>query len=478
MAETLKEKTAKGLFWGAMNNGAMQLIGLVFGIVLGRLLSKADFGMMAMINVFPLIAIALQNSGFASAIGNLKNPTPNDYNSVFWFNIIVGSSLYVILFFCAPFIAEFYHDERLIALCRLAFVNILFSSLGTAQAAYLFKNLMVKQQAKASIMAVLVSSTIGAVMAWKGFAYWSLATQGVIYVGLNTLMVWHYSRWRPSWKIDFVPVKTMFPFSFKIAATTIATKINDNVMNILLGRFYTTAVTGSYNQAYQWNSKCYLLLQGMLNPVIQPVLVDLSGDKERQLNAFRKMVRFIAFLSFPLLFGLGLVSNEFIIITLTEKWQSSAEILRLLCIGGSVMPLYTLFSNVVISKGKSGVYFKCTVSLSIVQIILMLLLWRYGIYVMVYTYVSLIIVWMFIWYGLSYRFIGYKPLDFMKDICPFFLTALLVMLVTYLVTMSIENLVLLLLARIVIAAGLYYSVMKIAKVKILDECINFILRKK
>ena len=149
MAETLKEKTAKGLFWGAMNNGAMQVIGLVFGIILGRLLSKEDYGMMAMINVFPLIAIALQNSGFASAIGNLKNPTANDYNSVFWFNILVGGSLYAILFFCAPFIADFYHDERLVALCRLAFINILFSSLGTAQAAFLFKNMMVKQQAKA-----------------------------------------------------------------------------------------------------------------------------------------------------------------------------------------------------------------------------------------------------------------------------------------------------------------------------------------
>ena len=132
----------------------------------------------------------------------------------------------------------------------------------------------------------------------------------------------------------------MFPFSFKIAATTIATKINDNVMNILLGRFYSNAITGSYNQAYQWNSKCYLLLQGMLNPVIQPTLVNLADDKQRQLNAFRKMVRFIAFLSFPLLFGLGLVSNEFITITLTAKWQSSAEILRMLCLGGSVMPLY------------------------------------------------------------------------------------------------------------------------------------------
>lgn len=478
MAESLKEKTAKGLFWGAMNNGAMQLIGLVFGIVLGRLLSKADFGMMAMINVFPLIAIALQNSGFASAIGNLKNPTANDYNSVFWFNIIVGTSLYVLLFFCAPLIAGFYHDERLVSLCRLAFVNILFSSFGTAQAAYLFKNLMVKQQAKASIVAVLLSSTVGVALAWLGFAYWALAWQGVTYVGINTLLVWHYSRWRPSWKIDFTPVRTMFPFSFKIAATTIATKINDNVMNILLGRFYTNAVTGSYSQAYQWNSKCYLLLQGMLNPVVQPVLVDLSGDQERQLKAFRKMVRFIAFLSFPLLFGLGLVSHEFIVVTLTEKWQSSADILRMLCVGGSVMPLYTLFSNVVITKGKSGVYFLCTVSLSVVQIALMLLLYPYGIHAMVRAYVALTILWMFVWYGLSYRFLGYRPLCLIKDICPFAFSALAVMFVVHWVTVGIGNLLLLLLTRVVLAAGLYYAVMKVARVKILEECMNFIFKKK
>ena len=478
MAETLKEKTAKGLFWGAMNNGAMQVIGLVFGIILGRLLSKEDYGMMAMINVFPLIAIALQNSGFASAIGNLKHPTSNDYNSVFWFNIIVGGSLYVILFLCAPFIADFYHDDRLIALCRLAFVTILFSSLGTAQAAFLFKNMMVKQQAKASITAVLLSSSVGVLMAWNGFAYWSLATQGVVYVGLNTLLVWHYSTWRPSLKIDFTPVKTMFPFSFKIAATTIATKINDNVMNILLGRFYNNAITGSYNQAYQWNSKCYLLLQGMLNPVIQPTLVNLSDDKERQLMAFRKMVRFICFLSFPLLFGLGLVSNEFIIITLTEKWQSSAELLRMLCVGGSVMPLYTLFSNVVISKGKSGAYFWCTVSLSVTQIVLMLFLWPYGIRLMVSVYVALTIIWMFVWYALAYRYISYRPLDFLKDTCPFLLAALGVMSLTYLATMSISNLACLLLARVVMAAVLYFVVMKIARVAILDECIRFVLKKK
>lgn len=478
MSETLKEKTAKGLFWGAMNNGAMQAIGLAFGIVLGRLLSKEDFGMMAMINVFPLIAIALQNSGFASAIGNLKEPRAEDYNSVFWFNIIVGTSLYALLFFCAPLIADFYKEPRLVWLCRLAFVNILFSCWGTAQAAYLFKNLMVKQQAKASIAATLVSSTVGVTMAWAGFAYWSLAVQSATYVGLNTLLVWHYSSWRPTMHVDFGPVRRMFPFSFKIAATTIATKINDNVMNILLGKFYTQAATGSYNQAYQWNSKCYLLLQGMLNPVIQPTLVSLSDDPGRQLKAFRKMVRFIAFLSFPLLFGLGLVSHEFIVLALTEKWASSADMLRVLCIAGAIMPLYTLFSNVVITRGRSDLYFWTTVSLSVVQIVTMLVLYPYGIYFMIWAYVGLTIVWMFLWYAMVHRMMGYRPLDFAKDTLPFLLAALGVMAATHYATLAVQNLALLLVVRVGLAALLYYGVMRLARVKILDECISFILKKK
>ena len=118
MAETLKEKTAKGLFWGAMNNGAMQVIGLVFGIVLGRLLTPSDYGMIAMITIFSLISTALQNSGFITAITNLKKPTDNDYISVFWFNITVGFSLYVILFFSAPLIAAYYRTPALTPLCR------------------------------------------------------------------------------------------------------------------------------------------------------------------------------------------------------------------------------------------------------------------------------------------------------------------------------------------------------------------------
>ena len=160
--ESLKEKTAKGLFWGGMNNVVLQLVGVVFGIILGRTLNQADFGMMAMISVFSLVATTLQDSGFKTGLANLKSPKPEDYNSVFWFNILMGTGLYLLLFICAPLIARFYGVPELTALSRYAFLSIIIASLGTAQSAWLFKNLRARQMAKASMAAVLVSSTVGA----------------------------------------------------------------------------------------------------------------------------------------------------------------------------------------------------------------------------------------------------------------------------------------------------------------------------
>ena len=254
--ESLKEKTAKGLFWGALNNGVTQLLGALFGILLGRLLSPEDYSMMTMIAVFSQVAAIVHSSGFTTALVNLKEPEDNDYNSVFWFNIFVGLALYAILFLCAPLIASYYHTPELKWFCRYAFLGFLFANIGTAQGAWLQKNLRVKQQAKAGIAAVLLSSSIGVSMTWAGFSYWSLATQSIVYILTVALMRWHYSPWRPSLRVDFGPVRRMFPFSVKILGAGIVDAININVLNILLGRYFTKHDTGCYNQAYQWQSKC------------------------------------------------------------------------------------------------------------------------------------------------------------------------------------------------------------------------------
>lgn len=474
---TLKEKTAQGLLWGGLNSGIQQIVGLAFGIVLGRLLAPSDYGMMAMISIFSLVATALQDSGFRTALTNIEHPKHEDYNSVFWFNIIMASSLYVILFLAAPLIGEYYHTPRVVPLCRYAFLSIVIASFGTAQSAYLFKHLRAKQQAEAGALAVIVSSLTGVGMAFAGMAYWSLATQGLVYVGINTLLQWHFSPWRPSIHgITFAPVRRMFRFSCKILATTIMTHVNNNVLNILLGHYFTPRDTGNYNQAYQWNTKCYSLVQSMVAQVAQPVLVSLNGEEGRQKDVFRKMMRFTAFITFPLLFGFGLVAKEFIVTAIGEKWLASAQLIQILCLSGATMPLSTLFSNMIISKGQSGTFFWCTFTLGLVQIATMIMIWPMGIRTMVIAYTLLNTSWLLVWLFFVRRLIGYGYWMFFCDVMPFALAAAGVMGVAYVATMPLSNLIALLITRFIIAVVLYYVVMKIARVKILAECERFVKR--
>ena len=433
--------------------------------------------MMAMISIFSLVATALQDSGFRTALTNIEHPKDEDYNSVFWFNIIMASSLYLILFFAAPLIGEYYHTPRVVPLCRYAFLSIVIASFGTAQSAYLFKHLRAKQQAEAGALAVILSSLTGVGMAFAGMAYWSLATQGLVYVGINTLLQWHFSPWRPSIHgITFAPVRRMFRFSCKILATTIMTHVNNNVLNILLGHYFTPRDTGNYNQAYQWNTKCYSLVQSMVAQVAQPVLVSLNGEEGRQKDVFRKMMRFTAFITFPLLFGFGLVAKEFIVTAIGEKWLASAQLIQILCISGATMPLSTLFSNMIISKGRSGTFFWCTFTLGLVQIATMVLICPMGIRSMVIAYTILNTSWLLVWLFFVRRLIGYGYWMFFCDVMPFALAAAGVMGVAYIATMPLSNLIALLISRFIIAVVLYYVVMKIARVKILAECERFVKR--
>ena len=396
---------------------------------------------------------------------------------MFWFNIIMASSLYVILFLAAPLIGEYYHTPRVVPLCRYAFLSIVIASFGTAQSAYLFKHLRAKQQAEAGALAVILSSLTGVGMAFAGMAYWSLATQGLVYVGINTLLQWHFSPWRPSIHgITFAPVRRMFRFSCKILATTIMTHVNNNVLNILLGHYFTPRDTGNYNQAYQWNTKCYSLVQSMVAQVAQPVLVSLNGEEGRQKDVFRKMMRFTAFITFPLLFGFGLVAKEFIVTAIGEKWLASAQLIQILCLSGATMPLSTLFSNMIISKGRSGTFFWCTFTLGLVQIATMIMIWPMGIRTMVIAYTLLNTSWLLVWLFFVRRLIGYGYWMFFCDVMPFALAAAGVMGVAYVATMPLSNLIALLISRFIIAVVLYYVVMKMARVKILAECERFVKR--
>ena len=288
MAEpSLKEKTAKGLLWGGVSNGLQQGLNLLFGIVLARILTPADYGMVGMLTIFSLIAGTLQESGFISALANRKEVDQRDYNAVFWFSAGISLLLYVTLFCCAPLIARFYSEPELTALARYSFLGFFIASLGTAPSAYLFRNLMVRQKALSAVVALLISGTTGIILAYYGFAYWGIATQSLLYTATVTACYWIFSGWRPTLHIDFSPLRGLFAYSSRLIVTNLFTHVNNNFFSVILGRFYTGTDVGNYNQANKWNTMGHSLISGMVGGVAQPVLAQVGDDTARQGRVFR-----------------------------------------------------------------------------------------------------------------------------------------------------------------------------------------------
>jgi O-antigen/teichoic acid export membrane protein len=475
---SLKEKTASGLFWAAMNNGCMQILNAVVGIYLARLLLPTDYGLIGMLTIFSAIATTLQESGFTSALTNKKHATDSDYNSVFWFCNILGILLYIILFFCAPLIADFFHQPRLILLSRVDFLCILLSAIGIVPQAYLYKNLMIKQTTLLRVSVLALSGVAGIIMAFNGMAYWSIVTQQLIYVGLQSLGKFFLIPWRPSFRINFKPVKEMFGFSSKILITNVIGQVSANILTVIFGRILPVRTVGNFTQANKWNGMASSTVSGMIAQVAQPVFSSIQEEQNRQLNVLRKMMRFTSYLAFPAMFGLAIIAPEFIILLISDKWADSIPILQILCISGAIAPLYLPLQNLIISHGRSDLFMWVSIAQIVVQCAIILAFAHYGILIMIAIYSIFYMLWIVVWQLPLKKIVGYTFSSLLQDTIPFMLSALISIGVAYFATITFHSLIIRLIIKTIIAAGIYYMIMRFAHAKIQKECLNYLFHRK
>jgi O-antigen/teichoic acid export membrane protein len=467
--ESLKNKTAKGLFWGGMSNALQQVLGAAFGIVLARKLSREDYGLVGMLTIFSLIANSLQESGFTSAIANIKEIRHRDYNAVFWFSTLVGCTLYPILYLAAPLIAQFYGKPELCGLARLLFVCI-----GTVQSAYLFRNLMVRERSIAMLSGLVISGICGVVMACNGMAYMGIAAQQIIYVLVCTIVCWYLSPWRPKWEFTCEPIRTMFGYSSKLLITNIINITNNNLMTIILGTRYPSNIVGDYTQANKWVYMGHSLITGMVTGVTQPVMSSTTNEAERQVRIFRKMMQFTAFISFPAMLGLAYIAPEFILLTIGSKWLPCIPVFRILCISGAFIPLSALYYNTILSKKHSNIYMWNIACLCLTELSAMYGLREQGFMVMISVYATINILWMFIWHTFTARYVDIKLRYLLRDMLPFAATALVGIGVATLITSRLDALYLLLPAKILIVACVYISVMHLLGMDIYRESLQYV----
>ena len=339
---------------------------------------------------------------------------------------------------------------------------------------FLLKKLEMKKIAISNISSTILGGIVAVFLAYKGFSYWAIVTQSLLSITVNTLLLWLFSDWKPDFHIDFHPVAEMMGFGFKMLITNIVATIGNYLFTVVFGRFYNSYMVGIYNQANKWNTAGYSAINGVAANVSQPVLVESKDDMQRQVRVFRKLIRFVSFVSFPVMFGISLIAPEFIVIAVTDKWAESGNLLRILCIGGAVYPLTSVQVRMILSHGGSGMVMWNNIIVLALQFVICILCFRWGVMAMVAAYTVLCLIWLLVWHILIGRYVRYPMCLFLKDIGPYALISASVMFVTYIVTRSIDNIYLLCGLRILMASTLYIVVMWLSGSVIFKESVSFV----
>ena len=373
MPESLRHKTLKGTVWSSVERFSVQGIAFLVMIVMARILTPDDYGLVGMLTVFIAVSQSLVDSGFSQALIRKQDRSETDNSTVFYFNIAVGIILYLILFFCAPLIAKFYEEPVLTPLTRLISLSVIINSFVVVQRALLTVKIDFKTQAKASLSAAIVSGIVGITMAYTGFGVWAIVWYQLVNLAVNVGLLWILSGWRPCMTYSWASFRELFGFGSKLALSGILDTIYRNIYLIVIGKVFKAADLGYYTRAHQFADFPSSNVSGILQRVTFPVLCTIQDDLSRLQSVYRRFLRVSAYVVFPLMTGLAAVAHPFILLVLKEQWLFSATLLSIISLGMMWYPVHAINLNLLQVRGRSDLFLKLEVIKKILGVIMLVI---------------------------------------------------------------------------------------------------------
>lgn len=369
--ESLKNKTKKGLAWSMIERFATQGVQFLFGIILARLLSPDDYGVIAMPLVFLAIAQCIIDSGFSTALIRKPELTEDDLSTAFYFNIGVGILCYAVLFFTSPLIADFYHTPILSSLLKVTTLAVLFNPLCAVQQAILTRKIDFKTQAIVSLSGAVVSGIVGLYMAYNGFGVWSLVFQQVGGYIMRTILLWVLGKWKPKRKWSWESFHYLWGFGSKLLGSALLDTMYNNIYPIVIGKYFSANDLGNYTRAQQFSTLPSSNVTGVLQRVTFPVLSSIQNEDERLAKNYRKILKLSAFLIFPLMLMLSAIADPLVRVLLTDKWEGSIILLQIICFSMMWYPIHAINLNLLTVKGRSDLFFRLEIFKKVVGVIIM-----------------------------------------------------------------------------------------------------------
>ena len=474
MEESLKKKTVKGLGWSALDNAARYGLQFVIGVVLARLLSPDDYGLLGLVGIFTVVCTAFVNGGFSTALIRKKDASEDDFNTVFICNLGMSLLLYAILYLCAPLIAVFFEREELVALVRVSSLGLIIGALAMVQQTRLTKLIDFKTQTKVTVVATAVSGTVGIGMAFADFGVWALVVQQLASHAVSTLLLYMYNRWLPRLQFSKSSFKELFGFGWKMMASMLLDTVWNELYLVVVGKFYNPATLGQYTRGRHYAKLFSSNLTNVIQRVTYPVLSSIQDEPERMVMAYRRIIKNSMFISSVCLFFVGAISEPLIYCMIGPKWHEASTYLPLICLASSLYPLHAINLNMLQVQGRSDLFLGLEIIKKIIALVPLFIGAFVGIMPMLWANIAVGIVAYFLNSHYSGRLLGYSSWMQLRDIAPSFGIAGVVALSVWFLKCLPWSCWVVLPMQIVVGAIVFYAICKIFKPSEYKEILEIV----
>ena len=424
MQGSLKGKTIHGVIWSLIDNVSSSGVIFFVGIILARLLTPEEYGVMAMVSIFIAISNSIIDSGFSSALIRKVKVKPIEYNTVFYFNLLISLLLYICLFFISPFIALFFREPILCEVMRVIGLILIINALSIIPYTIFVREINFKTQTIISLIASVGSGVIGVWMAFSGQGVWSLVGQQLGRQCLNTLFLWFFCHWKPTVSFSMTAFKEMFGFGSKLLLSGLLDTIYKDIYYIVIGRCFSSSILGQYTRAKQFSMVFSTNLTTVVQRVSFPVLSSIQDDSIRLREAYRKVIKSTMLVSFACMLGLAAIAKPLLILLISDKWFPAVYFLQIVCFSNMLYPLHAINLNILKVKGRSDVFLKLEVIKKVLAIFPILVGVYLGIEMMLWGSVIISVISYFLNAYYSASLINYSVYEQLKDIFPSFIVSL------------------------------------------------------
>ena len=432
MAEqSLKDKTVKGVGWSAVDTFLGHGVTFLVGIVLARLLSPAEYGLIGIVLIFTTILNGVVDSGFSTALIRKKDANDEDYNTMFITNMAMSVLMYSLLWFGAPAIAHFFERPELVSLTRATGLILILQALSLTQVTILTKRIDFKTKTKASLIAAIASGIVGIEMAFTGFGVWALVGQKLSNMLLYSVCLWVLNRWWPNFSFSRESFRYMWGFGWKMMVSGLLDHTWNQLYQVVVGKCYSPATLGQYTRSREYANIFSSNFQAIIGRVTYPVLAEVQDNQERMVSAYRRIIKVTMFVTAVCMFSLGAVAEPFIYCLIGPKWHQAATFLPLICISMSMYPLHAINLSMLKVQGRSDIFLYLEIIKKIISIGPLCL----GIFVDIYwMLVGSIITGIIAYFLNSYytgKKLGYSSWMQIKDVAPSYGLAFVIALSVY-----------------------------------------------